>query len=204
MRRRPVLVALRHSLVARCCGRHGSPRLNSILWAPRSFQPGLHAKTEHPDSRSEISPTYLEGVMATIIQYDASNSHGRLHKLWHRVTGYKFINRKNHGQEWRARASMAWEARLPARRSTDETRRTTNFDSNVNPQLGSLFFCKLPLELRRQIYVDILGYDDFFFHVTNENTSLNGNELGKEQIPFDFRCHGGQGLLSFLMSCKSA
>lgn len=142
--------------------------------------------------------------MTTKSWHTAPDSDGRLHKLWHRATNYRFLSRKGNGRQWRAMATAAWEARLPAYRLRDGTQETTISRSDVNPQLSSLFFSKLPFELRSQIYVDILGHDEFLFCVTNEDTSLNGNELGKEKIPFDFICHGAQGFLSFLMSCKLA
>ena len=135
---------------------------------------------------------------------DHPNPDGRLHKLWHRATNYRYLSRWKHGREWRARAAKAWEARLPARRFKEGCDATTVHASDADPQLRSPFFCKLPSEIRRQIYVEILGHDEFLFRVTNEDTSMYGNELGKEEIPFDFVCRGTQGFLSFTISCKLA
>lgn len=140
----------------------------------------------------------------TIMSSRAPNYDGRLNHLWHRVTDYRFLSRKSHGRQWRAMATMAWEARLPACHLRENSRGTTISGSDVNPQLASLFFRRLPSEVRYQIYIDILGHDEFLFKVTNEDTSLNGNELGKEKVPFKFQCHGAKGFLSFPMSCKLA
>jgi hypothetical protein len=142
--------------------------------------------------------------MTTKLWSSAPPSDGRLHKLWHRATNYRYLSRWKHGREWRARAAKAWEARLPVGRLSEGISTTTIDASEANPQLGSPFFCKLPSEIRRQIYIEILGRDEFLLRVTNEDTSMYGNELGKEFIPFKFECHGVQGFLPFPVSCKLA
>ncbi|KAH7394218.1 hypothetical protein DE146DRAFT_122808 [Phaeosphaeria sp. MPI-PUGE-AT-0046c] len=126
-----------------------------------------------------------------------------LHRLWHRLTKYRYLRRK-HGQEWEDRATAAWKARLPAVRSKDESEMAPISASAVDPQKSSVFFRKLPLELRLQIYAAILGDDEILFRVTNENTSQNASEIGKEETPFELICQGAQGFLSFIMSCKLA
>lgn len=136
--------------------------------------------------------------------YFPENPDGLLHKIWHRATNYRFLNRKHYPREWRARATAAWESRLPPVQPRDNSGKTTVTRSYVNPQTQSFFFRKLPVEIRRQIYVNILGHDEILFRVTNEDTSRDANETRNEGIPFEFLCHGAQGYLSFFMSCKLA
>jgi hypothetical protein len=76
--------------------------------------------------------------------------------------------------------------------------------SDASPQLNSHFFRKLPLELRRQIYSEVLAGNELLFRVINEDTSLNGHEVGKEKISFELTCDAARGLLSFPMTCKLA
>jgi hypothetical protein len=127
-----------------------------------------------------------------------------LGNLWHRATHYKYFSRRKHREEWRAIATAAWNARLSATRSTQDSRGVNITSLDASPQLDSLFFRKLPLEIRRQIYFDVLAGNQLLFRVINEDTSLNGHEIGKEKIPFELTCDAARGLLSFPVSCKLA
>ncbi|KAH8693462.1 hypothetical protein GQ44DRAFT_765196 [Phaeosphaeriaceae sp. PMI808] len=124
--------------------------------------------------------------------------------LHDRMIRKKFTGRRKKREEWRAKATAAWNARLPAARSSEDTCGVRSTVADVSPQLNSIFFRKLPLEIRRFIYSDILTGKELLLHVVDEDKSLNGDETGKEKIPFKLTCHTARGLLSFPISCKLA
>jgi hypothetical protein len=127
-----------------------------------------------------------------------------LRSLFHRATNYKYFSRRRHGAEWRAIATASWNARLPATRSTEDGSAVIDTGSDASTQLKSNFFRKLPLELRRQIYLEVLAGIELLFWVPNEDKSAHGHDVGKEKIPFELSCDAARGLLSFPMSCKLA
>lgn len=124
--------------------------------------------------------------------------------LWHRATRNKYVRRHEKLEAWRAKATAAWNARLPAARSSESTCELRRTGPGVSPQLSSLFFSKLPLEVRWLIYSNVLSGKDLLFEVVDQNKDMNGDEIGKEKIPFKLTCHSAQGLLSFPISCKLA
>jgi hypothetical protein len=104
-------------------------------------------------------------------------------------------------ENYRHKATEAWYARLPPVRSTDETRPEYE---NVCAQPDSLFFRKLPLEIRRLIYAELFCGKELLFQVPDENRDTFGDELGKEEVPFNLTCPAARGLTAFPMSCKRA
>jgi hypothetical protein len=101
----------------------------------------------------------------------------------------------------RQKAIEAWHARLPPVRSVDAT---SPDSTSVCMQSDSLFFRKLPLEVRRLIYAELFCGKELLFQVPNENKEWSGDEVGKEGVPFILTCPGARGLLAFPMSCKRA
>jgi hypothetical protein len=71
----------------------------------------------------------------------------------------------------------------------------------MSAQPTSLFFCKLPLDVRRLIYAYALGGREMLFQVISENV---GDERGKEKLPFKLICTEARGLLAFPKSCNLA
>ncbi|KAF1846477.1 uncharacterized protein K460DRAFT_367246 [Cucurbitaria berberidis CBS 394.84] len=125
--------------------------------------------------------------------------------LYNRVTRNKAVKRKQNRDKWREKATAAWNARLPSDRSSDETCLVRSIQRDVSTQSNSLFFRKLPLEIRRLIYANVVGGEELRLQVINENKkAYNGDEIGKEKIPFKLTCPMGRRLLAFPISCKLA
>jgi hypothetical protein len=109
----------------------------------------------------------------------------------------RVLAKENHRQA----AIEAWYARLPPVRSVDEPRPDR---TNVCTQSDSLFFRKLPLEIRRLIYAELFCEKELLFQVPDENKYWSGDEVGKEKMTFKLTCPAARGLLAFPMSCKRA
>jgi hypothetical protein len=107
------------------------------------------------------------------------------------------LEKENH----REKATQAWHARLPPARAADEASPIT---TDVCTQSDSLFFRKLPLEIRMQIYTELLCGQELLFLVPDENRDLYGDEIEKADVPFKLTCPAARGLLAFPMSCKRA
>ena len=123
--------------------------------------------------------------------------------LYNHVTRNKAVKRKQQRDKWRRKATVAWNARLSSVRSSDETC-LVGSTTDVSTQSNSLFFRKLPLEIRRLIYTNVLGGEELLLQVINENKAYDGDEIGKEKIPFKLTCPAARGLLAFPISCKLA
>lgn len=132
------------------------------------------------------------------------NSGSRLRNLWLCATRSRHVRRHERMEAWRAKATAAWNARLPAARSSEDTCEVRTNAAGISPQSSSLFFSKLPLEIRWLIYPDILAGRELLFEVIDQNKDMNGDEIGKERIPFELTCYSARGLLSFPISCKLA
>jgi hypothetical protein len=108
-------------------------------------------------------------------------------------------------KESQREATKAWNARLPADGSSKWSclsRRTT---PKVCTQAASPFFSKLPLEIRKQIYLEAIGGEDFRFRVPNENNTISGGDKKPiKKITFQLTCSGAQKVTGFPSSCKLA
>lgn len=133
-----------------------------------------------------------------------SNPLTMLGGLYHRATRNKFVKRREEKEKWRRKATDAWNARLPAERPAEQGCIAANTELVGSSQSESPFFQKLPLEIRRLIYAEILGDDKVRFRVLDENKDRGGDEIGKKKIPFKFACPQARSLLNFSSSCKLA
>lgn len=124
--------------------------------------------------------------------------------LYHRATRNRFEKQHEEREKWRRKATNAWNARLPAERSTQGSCLVSNIMLVYPTQPRSLFFQKLPLEIRRLVYAEILGGDKVRLRVIDENKARHGDEIGKETIPFKLICPTAYSLLNFSSSCKLA
>lgn len=127
-----------------------------------------------------------------------------LSTLYNRATRNKAVKRKQQRDKWRKKATVAWNARLPSVRSLGETCLVRSTKPDVSTQWNSLFFRKLPLEVRRLMYTNVLGGEELLLQVINENKAYDGDEIGKEKIPFKLTCPAARRLLAFPISCKLA
>jgi hypothetical protein len=127
-----------------------------------------------------------------------------LGSLYHRAIRYKFVKRQEGKEKWLKKATNAWNARLPAGRPTEQNYIVDNTELVGCSQSESPFFQKLPLEIRRLIYAEILGEDNIRLRVIDENKDSEGDEIGKEKIPFKLSCTGARSLINFSSSCKLA
>jgi len=130
-----------------------------------------------------------------------SNPLTMLGTLYHHFTHNKAVRRDDQRIKRRQKATAAWNARLRSVRSSDEIC-LAKIDAST--QLNSLFFRKLPLELRRLVYAHVLGGQELCLRVVNENEKHDGDEIGKEGVPFKLECRAARGLLALPMSCKLA
>ena len=121
--------------------------------------------------------------------------------LYHHFTRNKAVRRDDQRIKRREKATLAWNARLPSTRTSDEICLAR---TDVSTQLDSLFFRKLPLELRRLVYAHVLGVQELCLRVVDENKKHDWDEIGKEGVPFKLECRAARGLLALPMSCKLA
>ena len=121
--------------------------------------------------------------------------------LYHHFTSNKAVRRHHQRIKWRENATVAWNARLPSVRPSDKI---CLFGTELATQANSLFFRKLPLELRRLVYAHVLGGQELCLRVVDENAAHDGDEIGKERVPFKLKCHAARGLLALPSSCKLA
>jgi hypothetical protein len=108
----------------------------------------------------------------------------------------KMRRRRERKERWQAESRATWNARLPPARSTEKD--SLNIGGrggvDVSTQRQSLFFAKLPLEIRRLIYTYALGGERLQLEVADEK--------GYEKTPFRLKCLSAQQLLAFPKSCK--
>jgi hypothetical protein len=88
-----------------------------------------------------------------------------------------------------------WCSRLPPVRPVKEVRPAKDTLPNTSTQYGSVFFCKLPLEIRQLIYTHLWDGEELLFQVPEEDS---------DNAPFTLTCPAAQGVLGFPMSCKRA
>ena len=108
----------------------------------------------------------------------------------------KMRRRQERKEKWQAEGRATWNARLPLARSTEKDSLNVGGRGgvDVSTQRQSLFFAKLPLEIRRLIYTYALGGERLQLEVVDEK--------GYEKTPFRLKCLSAQRLLAFPKSCK--
>jgi hypothetical protein len=108
----------------------------------------------------------------------------------------KMRRRRERKEKWQAEGRATWNARLPPARSTEKDSLDVGGRGgvDVSTQRQSLFFAKLPLEIRRLIYTYALGGERLQLEVVDEK--------GYEKTPFRLKCLSAQQLLAFPKSCK--
>jgi hypothetical protein len=107
-------------------------------------------------------------------------------------------------QQRREHAIQAWYSRLPPVRPVDETRPLRDTLRNISTQSESIFFSKLPLEIRQIIYTHLWDGEELLFQAPEEHFSYRRNEIEGENVPFLLTCPAAQRVLGFPMSCKRA
>lgn len=107
-------------------------------------------------------------------------------------------------RRYNAKATKAWHARLPANVSSRTTDRLQQSESRTSTQLNSHFIGKLPIELRRMIFRELLGGEYVLVQIPDENKIYRQSEIGKEEIPFKMVSPKAKSLLSLAGSCKTA
>lgn len=127
-----------------------------------------------------------------------------LRNVLRRAVYRKLYKRVEETKQWRVNAAAAWNTRLPADRCTDQSCLVSGTELSVSAQSDSVFFQKLPLEIRRLIYDEIVGGDKVRLRVVDENNDPEGDEIGKEKVPFQLVCPTAQALLNFSSSCQLA
>ena len=111
------------------------------------------------------------------------------------VVHRKMRRRQERKEKWQAEGRATWNARLPPARSTEkDSLNVGGRGGDVSTQRQSLFFAKLPLEIRRLIYTYALGGEQLQLEVVDEK--------GYEKTPFRLKCLSAQRLLAFPKSCK--
>ena len=108
----------------------------------------------------------------------------------------KMRRRQERKERWQAEGRATWNARLPPARSTEKDSLDVGGGEgvDVSTQQQSLFFAKLPPEIRLLIYTYALGGEQLQLEVVDEK--------GYEKAPFRLRCLSAQRLLAFPKSCK--
>lgn len=108
----------------------------------------------------------------------------------------KMRRRRERKEKWLAEGRATWNARLPPARSTEKDSLNVGGrgGEDVSTQRQSLFFARLPLEIRRLIYTYALGGEQLQLEVVNEKVY--------EKTPFRLKCLSAQRLLAFPKSCK--
>jgi hypothetical protein len=114
---------------------------------------------------------------------------------YERMIAKKRRERRGHIKKLGAEASASWHARLPAPKVETDGAFHLCSTTDTSLQKQSLFFEKLPLELRRFVYAYAMG---------GEELQLELREDGDKTIPFKMRCAEAQSLLVFPGSCKIA
>lgn len=102
---------------------------------------------------------------------------------------------EEHLRRLRAETSASWHARLPDLRAETDDAFDIGSTANISLQQQSLFFGKLPLELRRLVYAYVMDRLEL---------QLELREDGDRRVPFQMRCGQAQELLRFPKSCKMA
>jgi hypothetical protein len=112
------------------------------------------------------------------------------------VVHRKMRRRQERKEKWQAEGRATWNARLPPARSTEKDSLDVGGRGgvDVSTQRQSLFFAKLPLEIRRLIYTYALGGEQLQLELVDEK--------GYEKTPFRLKCVSAQRLLAFPKSCK--
>jgi len=104
--------------------------------------------------------------------------------------------RKEFLEKLGAAASAKWNGRLPSGTSAESNDLFDLFSSaNVSIQQQSPLFAKLPLELRRLVYVYAIG---------GEELQLELHEDSDTDAPFSMSCVEAQRILAFTRSCQIA
>ncbi|CAN9426241.1 unnamed protein product [Alternaria alternata] len=102
---------------------------------------------------------------------------------------------EEHLRRLRAETSASWRARLPDPRAETDDAFDIGSTANISPQQQSLFFGKLPPELRRLVYA---------YAMDREELQLELREDGDSRVSFETRCGQAQELLRLPKSCKMA
>ncbi len=118
--------------------------------------------------------------------------------LMHTIQTLTHSRRKEDPKEWRAKRlanwnAKSWVARLPplpfSKTNTEEL-------TNISIQSQSLFFSKLPIELRLIVYDYALSGKKLRFELSNEATS--------EKLFYRLKCRTARQITAFPKSCKLA
>ena len=97
-------------------------------------------------------------------------------------------------EKWQAESRANWHARLPPAYSTEGNTPVIEGIRDVSTQQQSLFFAKLPIELRNLIYTYALGGEQLQLRI------VGAREYDK--APFKLRCVSAQHIFAFPKSCK--
>jgi len=117
--------------------------------------------------------------------------------MCHRKVG----KRQRRKEKWQAEGRATWNARLPPARSTEKDSLDVGGRGggvDVSTQQQSLFFAKLPLEIRRLIYTYALGGEQLQLELVDEIL----DQKRYKRAPFRLKCLSAQRLLAFPKSCK--
>jgi hypothetical protein len=114
---------------------------------------------------------------------------------YERMIAKKRREHREHIEKLGAEASASWHARLPEPKVEADGAFHLCSTADISLQKLSLFFGKLPLELRRLVYAYAMG---------GEELLLELREDGDKTIPFKMRRAEAQSLLVFPESCKMA
>jgi hypothetical protein len=99
-------------------------------------------------------------------------------------------------EKWHREGRAAWDARLPPVRLQEQGFADLRHKGPVSDQQQSIFFAKLPLEIRRLVYTYAIGGEQLQLET--------GNDEAASSQPFRLSCLAAQKMLAFPQSCKLA
>lgn len=114
------------------------------------------------------------------------------------------VRERVHHKRYTKKATKAWHARLPA----DSSSKITSWLPQIEPRAAAHsnphLIAKLPVELRRIIYRELIDGEDVLVQVPSENKFWYQDEIGKEETPFKILCPKARSLLRLAASCRIA